>query len=258
MPTLTVAGIDFHYRQAGSGPRTVVFLHGFCQSSLWWEPTLARLPQGWQGLAFDLKGFGGSSKPAGSYGVPVAADELRACLDALGLARVALVGGSMGGGVAQCFAALYADRLSHLALVATGPYQRDPAAARERAAWFASLLWQRETLAGIIRPFFLREPERFAELVDEALRASRAAMVQTTLSMASLNLLPALQSVVVPTLIVQGADDSIRPPAEGELLHRAIAGSQLFVLPRASHTPAWEQVEAFHELLWGFLVADRR
>jgi len=34
MPTVTVGGVEFHYRQAGEGPVDVVFLHGFCQSSL--------------------------------------------------------------------------------------------------------------------------------------------------------------------------------------------------------------------------------
>lgn len=92
MPTVSLGGVEFHYRQAGEGPADVVFLHGFCQSSLWWEPTLARLPAGYRGLALDLKGFGGSSKPAGTYGIPIAADEVRAFLDALGLERVALVG----------------------------------------------------------------------------------------------------------------------------------------------------------------------
>ncbi|MCL4466964.1 MAG: alpha/beta hydrolase [Chloroflexi bacterium] len=253
MPTIAVGGIEYFYRQVGSGPRTVAFLHGFCQSSLWWEPTLQALPQGWQGLALDLKGFGGSSKPAGTYGVPVAADELRAVLDSLGLERVALVGGSMGGAVAQCFACLYAGRLHGLALVASGPYQRDPAAGRARAERFADMPWTRENLAGIIAPFFVSLPAGFERLVDEALRAGREALVQLTLSLASLNLLPSLRGVSVPTLIVQGAQDSIRPPAEGRLMHEAIAGSELHIVENASHTPAWEQPEAFRPLLWRFL-----
>jgi pimeloyl-ACP methyl ester carboxylesterase len=255
MPTVTVGGVEFHYRQAGEGPVDVVFLHGFCQSSLWWEPTLARLPAGYRGLALDLKGFGRSSKPAGTYGVPVAADEVRSFLDALSLQRVALVGGSMGGVVAQCFAALYASRLQSLVLAATGPYLRDPAAARERARRFASMDWTRENLAEVIGPFFLTLPEDFPQLVDEALCASREAMVQITLSMASLNLLPALHGLQVPTLILQGAQDRIRPPTEGLRLHEAIPGSEFHAVEGASHTPAREQPEAFHDLLWRFLRA---
>jgi pimeloyl-ACP methyl ester carboxylesterase len=257
MPTVSLGGVEFHYRQAGEGPADVVFLHGFCQSSLWWEPTLARLPAGYRGLALDLKGFGGSSKPAGTYGIPIAADEVRAFLDALGLERVALVGGSMGGVVAQCFAALYASRLQSLVLAATGPNLRDPAAARERAERFASMEWTRENLTGVIGPFFLTSPDDFPRLVDEAMRASREAMVQITLSMASLNLFPPLQDLQVPTLIVQGAQDKIRPPAEGLRLHEAIPGSEFHAIEGASHTPAREQPEIFHDLLWRFLLAQR-
>jgi 3-oxoadipate enol-lactonase len=256
VPTVTAGGVDFYYREAGSGPRTIVFLHGFCQSSLWWEPTLQALPAGWHGLAVDLKGFGGSSKPAGSYGIAVAADELRAVLDAFRLERVTLVGGSMGGAVAQCFASLFAGRLNGLALVAAGPYQRDPAAGRERADRFAGMAWTRENLAGIIAPFFLATPAGFERLVDEALRAGRQALVQITLSQASLNLLPALMGVKLPTLIVQGAQDSLRPPAEGRLMHEAIVGSELHIIDGASHTPAWEQPQVFRALLWQFLATQ--
>lgn len=256
MPTIAIGGVEFHYRQAGDGPVGVLYVHGFCQSSLWWEPALHQLPAGYRAFALDLKGFGGSSKPAGTYGIAVAADEVRAFLDALGLPQVVLVGNSMGGVVAQCFAGLYGSRLRRLVLVGTGPYLRDPAGAFERARRFRTMEWTRETLADVIRPFFLTPPADFPQLVDEALRAGREALVHLTLSMGSLNVLPGLRALPVPTLIVQGAQDTIRPPEEGQRIQAMIPGSQLHVLEGASHTPMLEQAEAFHALLWRFLAAE--
>ena len=43
--------------------RTVVFLHAFPLTSEMWEPNLGALPEGWRGIAPDLRGFGRSSLP---------------------------------------------------------------------------------------------------------------------------------------------------------------------------------------------------
>ena len=254
MPFVTVEGARFHYRTSGDGPTDVVFVHGFCQSSLYWEPSLGSLPSSCRGFALDLRGFGDSDKPEEPYTLPVLADEVAAFLDALGLNRVALVGNSMGGVVCQAFATRHRGRLSKLALLSTGPFVRDPVAARDRARRFATMAWEREAFSALIARFFVRRPDNFEELVDVAMRASRRAMVEITLSMASLSFLEALRGLAVPTLIVQGAEDTIRPPEEGRLLHEAVEGSRFFVLEGASHTPMLERPEQLHALLWDFLA----
>jgi pimeloyl-ACP methyl ester carboxylesterase len=60
------------------------------------------------------------------------ADGLATLLDARGIERVALVGGSMGGVVAQHFALRHPARLTRLLLMATGGAMGDPAAGLAR------------------------------------------------------------------------------------------------------------------------------
>src|SRR5215510_3950703 len=96
--------------RAGVEP-AVLYVHGYCQASAYWAPTLERLAAaGVRGLAPDLPGFGASAGHPGPYTMEAYADGLAALLDARGLARVALVGGSMGGVVAQHLALRPLDR----------------------------------------------------------------------------------------------------------------------------------------------------
>ena len=187
MPYVSANQVRLHYLASGTGPQDVVLVHGFCQSSIFWKPTLGRLPEDYRGIAVDLKGFGDSDKPEGPYGIPVFADEVLALVDELGLGRIVLVGNSMGGVVCQSFATRYPDRLVGLVLVSTGAFVRNPEAAREKAGQFASMSWDRDFFQDLVRGFFATPPDNCDEFVDVAMKASREAMAQTALSSAALN-----------------------------------------------------------------------
>ena len=79
----------------------VLFVHGNVSSSLFWQPTMLALPEGFRPLAVDLRGFGDTDpEPVdATRGLGDYADDLAAVIEALGLASVHLVGWSMGGGV---------------------------------------------------------------------------------------------------------------------------------------------------------------
>src|SRR5947207_13740538 len=82
-----------------------------------WDPQLpALVAAGYQVVRCDLPGFGDSPLPDGSY------DEARTVvdlLDSLGLDRVAVVGSSFGGQLAQEIAARWPDRVAALVLLCT-------------------------------------------------------------------------------------------------------------------------------------------
>jgi pimeloyl-ACP methyl ester carboxylesterase len=85
----------------GRDGQPVLFVHGNVSSSLFWQPTMLALPEGYRPLAVDLRGFG-DTDPApvdATRGLGDYADDLAAVIEALGLASVHLVGWSMGGGV---------------------------------------------------------------------------------------------------------------------------------------------------------------
>jgi pimeloyl-ACP methyl ester carboxylesterase len=64
---------------------------------------------------------------------------------------------------------------------------------------------------------------------------------------------PLLPTIHFPTLIIVGAEDMVTPPSASEEMHRAIAGSQLVVIPAAGHLTNLEQPQSFNDALARFL-----
>jgi pimeloyl-ACP methyl ester carboxylesterase len=79
----------------------VLFVHGNVASSLFWQQSLLALPEGFRGLAPDLRGFGASDiKPVdATRGLRDFSDDLASLLETMGIARAHVVGWSMGGGI---------------------------------------------------------------------------------------------------------------------------------------------------------------
>ena len=105
-----------------SGPESgvpVVFVHGNVSSSLFFDETLAALPDGYRGLAPDLRGYGGSgTKPLdATRGLRDFSGDLQALVDTLGLGRVHLVGWSAGGTAAMQYAIDRTDGVASLTMI---------------------------------------------------------------------------------------------------------------------------------------------
>jgi len=149
----------FVLEHAGTRP-PVVCLHGFCQSSAYWAPTLDRVAaRGVQALAPDLPGFAASASEPGPYTMSDLADAVVRMLDARRIDRVRLVGGSMGGVVAQQLVLRHPARVERLLLVATGAVMGDPAAGRAKADAMAAAPWDDAAAVPIVDGFFHRRPD---------------------------------------------------------------------------------------------------
>lgn len=123
---------DFSALVTEGGPRhhreAVVFLHGTPGSTGDLAGILRAVPTGRRLIAFDLPGFGESSKPYDlAYSVETATLLVGRLLEALGVERVHLVGHDLGGLIGTEWAAQHPERLGSATLFATpGPlYQKD-------------------------------------------------------------------------------------------------------------------------------------
>lgn len=243
--------------RAGRQP-PVVCIHGFCQSSAYWAPTLDRLAaQGVAALAVDLPGFAGSAQERGPYIMPALADAVAALLKQRALDRVALVGGSMGGVVAQHLALRHPQCVSRLLLVATGAATADPAGALAKADVLAAAPWNEETVTPIVAGFFYNAPapDRLAEYRAIAMAASQPAVVEAARSNASLRTLEDLGRITVPTLIIQGRHDKARTVEHGAHMRALLPNGALEVIEDAGHTPQLERPDEFHAIALPFLLA---
>ncbi|HSK69189.1 MAG TPA: alpha/beta hydrolase [Candidatus Limnocylindria bacterium] len=114
-----------YYRLGDPGAPKLVLIHGNASSSAFFFPTAYRLAEKFDVVAPDLNGFGDTeATPVHS---PTAlsdwAADVAALADALGVGPFALLGWSLGGGVAMRFAIDYPGRLTHLVLLSpVSPY----------------------------------------------------------------------------------------------------------------------------------------
>jgi pimeloyl-ACP methyl ester carboxylesterase len=122
--TVTLHGHAFSYSDSGTGP-ALLFIHGILGSQKQWGHLVDRLDDNHRLIVPDLFGHGESAKPIGDYSLGAHAATLRDLLDKLGIARVTLVGHSLGGGIAMVFSYLFPERVDRLVLVASGGLGRE-------------------------------------------------------------------------------------------------------------------------------------
>lgn len=103
----------------------VCLVHGNVSSSRFWAELMADVPDDYWTIAPDLRGYGDSeTKPVdATRGLGDFTDDLAALFGELGMETVALVGWSIGGGVAMQYAIDHPETVTRLALVSTmSPY----------------------------------------------------------------------------------------------------------------------------------------
>ncbi|MCL4265974.1 MAG: alpha/beta hydrolase [Anaerolineae bacterium] len=102
-----------------NGGIPVVFIHGNFSAATYWEETMLALPDGYFGIAPDLRGYGDSEDLLvdASRGACDWADDLKALSDTFGDRPAHLVGWSLGGGVVMQFLLDYPELVASLTLV---------------------------------------------------------------------------------------------------------------------------------------------
>ena len=122
--TIDAGGISTHYHDLGAGDRAadpVLMLHGSGPGvSAWanWRLNMPALAERYRVVAPDLVGFGYTERPGDvHYSLDTWRDHVWAFLDALGLARVSVVGNSLGGRIALAMAGQHPERVGRMVLM---------------------------------------------------------------------------------------------------------------------------------------------
>jgi haloacetate dehalogenase len=114
-------GVRINARRAGAGP-PLLLLHGYPQSMVMWHRIAPSLAADFAVVVADLRGYGGSSKPAGgpghrNYTKRVLALDMVTLMTRLGHERFVVVGHDRGGRVAYRMALDARDRVAALAVL---------------------------------------------------------------------------------------------------------------------------------------------
>jgi 3-oxoadipate enol-lactonase len=256
---VAVHGGRLYYEVVGAGP-PLALVHGFTLDRRMWQDQLPALAAGRRVITVDLRGFGLSDPPAGPYS---SVEDLKALLDYLDAGPAAIMGLSMGGGIATSFALAYPAATTALILadsnlwgypfspefaqsfgaVTTLARTQGVAAARER--WLADALFapalEQPAVAAALRAlvgdysgwhWLHADPERGMEPQP----------------------ITALQTVRAPTLVINGARDMPDFRRISAILAESIPGARRVVLPGVGHMSNMEAPTAFNAAVLDFLA----
>jgi 3-oxoadipate enol-lactonase len=255
-------GINVNYTLDGPATAPVVTLsHSLAADLTMWDPQMRALTQKYRVLRYDTRGHGGTDAPAGPYTLEQLAEDARALLQALGIARTHWIGLSMGGMIGQTLALSSPGLFQSLSLCDTS--SRIPAEAKP--------LWQdriktaqtqgmeplvASTIARWFTPPFIEQRKDVVDGVRAMIRATPpTGYVGCCHAIAALDLTDRLSAITLPTLIVVGAEDQGTPVAASQTMHERIKGSRLEILKFASHLSNLEQPDAFTQAMVEFLSA---
>jgi pimeloyl-ACP methyl ester carboxylesterase len=253
-------GISIDYRDQGAGV-PVIFIHAFPLNQTMWDDQLAVLHNHCRTITLDLRGFGQSDAPQGSYLMDQMAADIRGLMSALGIDRAVLVGLSMGGYVSLAFYRNYPESVRALVLADTRA-SADTHEARKRRLKSAERA-EREGARVIAE-------DMIPLLLGRTTLESRPSVVERVRTMIEANsplgiagaqrgmaerrdstyILPGLDS---PVLIIVGSEDTLTPVAEAESLRNGIRGARLRVIAGAGHLSNMERPEEFNTALIEFI-----
>jgi len=261
---------------------TVLLLHGKNFSGFYWERVIRLLAErGFRVVAPDQIGFGASSRPDIHYSFHQMAANTKALLDRLGIARVVVVGHSMGGMLAVRFTLLYPGMVDKLVLedpIGLEDYRTFVPYASVEELYKGELNATYESLLNYQKGYYTNwKPEYEQYVRDQAWVLGTGEYARAALASALTSEMVYQQPVCYefsrierPTLLIIGREDRTVPgkarlspemkaiagdyPKLGKKTQEMIRGSKLVEIQGAGHIPHIERPEAFDRALLAFLA----
>jgi pimeloyl-ACP methyl ester carboxylesterase len=245
----------------------LVFIHGALLNSDLWARQIATFSDLFNCVAYDLRGHGRSDpSDLKRYTVSTFADDLAETLDALELRRPILCGLSLGGMIAQSFAAQYPERVRALVLCDTGistcHYLTDRilnqaiGLVTPTAVFLGVSEFRRFT--HLINQCFgdhswVAQTEKSVDFVSEAVGMVKPhEVVKIVTALRKFDSSP-LYRPKIPALILNGESDSPFILRHAKILQHAYPGADYRIIPKAGHLANLDNPEVFDLMLLQFL-----
>lgn len=113
----TTGEVKLHYVRDGGPGEVVILLHGFPQTWSSWAKMMPLLSPDYDVIAVDLRGVGQSDKPETGYDKKTSAQDIKALMDELQIAKANIVGHDIGGMIAYAFAAQFPEMAESITII---------------------------------------------------------------------------------------------------------------------------------------------
>ena len=254
-------GIEFVVRDAESRGPHLVLLHCLGVDHRFWDPLLPALGQRFTVWRTDLPGHGTARPAPGPYGIADLSQQLAGVFKTFDIGRAHVAGISLGGLIAQQFAADHPALVDRLVLIDTTPRYTDEMRAmwvkRAAAARTAGVPAQVDDLLAIwFSPAAVSANAPGVAYVRRTLNACSGegyALACEALGAADLRALAG--RITAPTLVVCGDDDIPSFLDAARWLEASIKGARLAWIPGTRHASVLEQPDVAGQLIGDFLVA---
>lgn len=273
--TIEVNGLRFHYREWGD-ERTrhaLVLLHGYAETAAIWDEIAADLSREYRVIALDQRGHGQSGNASDhDYSRSAQVEDLEEIIGALGLRTVTLIGQSMGGANALCYAAEHPDMVTALVAIEAAPeVLRSGIETLRRVIGRSDSFVTIDEVSELFSEYY---PYATGEQLDRRARASVAATKDGSYGWAFdpifldptarppdpdpgqrrlTNMWDCVERVQCPVMIVRGAETDMLTPEAVQRLHRRIVGSRISLIEEAGHAVCTDQPAALEQHIREFL-----
>jgi pimeloyl-ACP methyl ester esterase len=248
---------DIFLTDTGGEKPTLLFVHGIALDHTVWQSQVGAFSPEFRVVCVDLRGYGRSTAANPNISFEDHAGDLATLIDSLGLKNVTLIGWSMGGAIAQLYAATYPGKISRLVLVATTPQlladdKFNHALPADAAQQLGALMVQDyakgcAAFCAMVAP----EDQRVAAMLTAIGTKSRPDVVLKAFqSSGGRSLLGYLPKINTPTTVIAGSNDVICLPAANSYLAKNIPGSQGdAIFMETGHAPFLTRPEEFNTAL---------
>lgn len=237
----------------------VLLLHSLATHGGMWTAQIPIWGRSFHLIVPDLPGHGSTPPDPGLQRFDDYAADMLRLLDSLRIERIAVVGLSLGGMIAQALALRHPDRVSAIVLAHTFARVTESMLPvwKERQAAVASQGMEPQVVPTLERwfvPQFRASSRLTVEWVGDMIRATQpAGYVAVAAAIQHLDYLDQLEEIRHPTLVVAGSQDKGASPAVAEEMCSKLPNARLLILENAGHLGCVDQPVAFTERVGEFL-----
>ncbi len=239
------------YTKIGSSKRTILFLHGWADSSKTFAALSSELKSGFSLVIVDLPGFGVSQAPKIAWGIENYANFIKSFLDKINIKDLeAVVGHSNGGTIAIDAVANEIIKPKKLILLASAGIRNKNKSKK------SSMKILSKPAKYLIKPLPKNIQLKIKKNVYNKLGSDlyiAENMQETFKNIVSTDIQSEAGKVKIPTLLIYGETDNATPAIYGEILSSIIPDSKLKVLSNSGHFVHHEKPEAVSKLIKNFI-----